>query len=104
MNRIDQLKQLLKNSSEDPFLQHALALEYIKLGDDLQAKELFIKLLEKDPTYVGSYYHLGKVNERLGDFENSIVVYQKGIKVARQLGDHHALNELQAALNGLEDF
>lgn len=103
MNRIDQLKQLLQNSPEDPFLQHALALEYIKIGDDALAKTLFQKLLEHDPTYVGSYYHLGKVHERLGEIPESITIYEKGIKVARTLGDHHALNELQAAINAIED-
>ena len=45
MNKIDQLKQFLKATPNDSFLQHALALEYIKLGNDEDAKLLFENIL-----------------------------------------------------------
>ena len=32
MEKIEKLKSFLNNSPEDPFLKHALALEYIKTG------------------------------------------------------------------------
>ena len=41
MDRIAKLKELLETNPRDSFLQHALALEYIKLGDDDTAKKLF---------------------------------------------------------------
>ena len=34
MERIEKLKEFLRASPADSFLQHALALEYIKTGDD----------------------------------------------------------------------
>ncbi|MEQ1678118.1 MAG: hypothetical protein ABL876_15530, partial [Chitinophagaceae bacterium] len=64
MDRISKLKEFLAASPADSFLQHALALEYIKLGDDEQARGLFEEILNREPGYIGSYYHLAKLLER----------------------------------------
>lgn len=97
MDRIERLKEFLALSPEDSFVQHALALEYIKLQDDETARELFEKLLSKDENYVGSYYHLAKLLERIEEREAAIEVYEKGMLKAKELGDHHAYNELRSA-------
>lgn len=102
MNRIEKLKELLLENRDDAFLNHALALEYIKAGDDEKAAELFNAILEKDPDYVGSYYHLGKLLERRGDEPGAIAVYKKGMEIAQKLGAQHAYNELRAACEYLE--
>ena len=41
MDRISKLKAYMEESGKDSFLQHALALEYIKVGNDPEAKSLF---------------------------------------------------------------
>ena len=41
MERIQKLKEFLQVNPDDSFVQHALALEYVKIGEDEQAKELF---------------------------------------------------------------
>jgi hypothetical protein len=41
MDRIAQLKAFLEKTPDDSFVQHALALEYIKRNDDAAAKGLF---------------------------------------------------------------
>lgn len=64
MDRIKRIMELLKISPEDNFLQHALALENIKLGQDSQARHLFEEILNRDPGYIGSYYHLCKLLEK----------------------------------------
>jgi Tfp pilus assembly protein PilF len=97
MDRIEQLKEFLKASPDDSFLQHALALEYIKLANDTDAKKLFESILEKEPGYVGSYYHLGKLLERTGENEAAIKVYEKGMEVAKAAKDNHSYSELQGA-------
>jgi Tfp pilus assembly protein PilF len=104
MDRIAKLKEYLEKTPEDSFLQHALALEYIKLGDDETARKFFENLLELNPGYVGSYYHLGKLWERAGNSKTAIEVYEKGMKVAKAAGDGHAYNELQAAQEDLLDY
>jgi tetratricopeptide (TPR) repeat protein len=97
MDRITLLKQHLQSNPGDPFLQHALALELIKIGDDEQARQCFVRLLEKDPAYVGSYYHLGKLLERTGEEKEAVAVYEKGMKEAEAAGERRALGELRAA-------
>jgi Tfp pilus assembly protein PilF len=104
MDRIEQLKDFLKSSPDDSFLQHALALEYIKRGDDEKAKIQFQQLLNQNENYVGSYYHLAKLLERNNDKEAAIAIYQKGMKKAKEAGDNHAYNELQSACEDLMDF
>ena len=103
MNKIDQLKEFLKAAPNDSFLQHALALEFIKVGDEQAAKLLFENILANEPGYVGSYYHLGKLLERINDNQAAITVYQTGMKEAKLANDNHSYNELQAALEDLEE-
>ena len=103
MERIDKLKQYLDASPNDSFLQHALALEYIKMGQDYQAQKLFENILERDPKYVGTYYHLAKLLERNGNNEQATKWYEKGMAAAKEAGDQHSYNELQAAYEDLMD-
>ncbi|HEU4634172.1 MAG TPA: hypothetical protein VFS22_09320, partial [Flavisolibacter sp.] len=75
MDRIEKLRQLLSANPDDSFVQHALALEYVKLGDDMEAKKVFEQLLSENENYVGSYYHLGKLLERMNAKEDAILWY-----------------------------
>ncbi len=102
MDRISKLKDFLKENPADSFVQHALALEYIKLGDDGEAERLLKGLLSHEPGYIGSYYHLGKLLERSAKNEEAGQVYEKGMEEAKKAGDGHAYNELQSAKDELE--
>ena len=96
MERIEKLKKFLKESPSDSFLQHALALEYIKLGDDTKARELFESVLQNDPGYVGSYYHLAKLLERAGETDAAVRICGKGMQEAKNAGEQLAWNELRS--------
>ena len=100
-DRIERLKQFLKDSPNDSFLHHALALEYVKLGDEATAKGYFERNLDQDAGYVATYYHLGKLLERTGDQQQAIAVYEKGMEQAKAAKDMHSYNELQAAYEDL---
>lgn len=101
MERISKLKELLASNPDDSFLQHALALEYIKTGNDVEAKNLFENILDHEPGYIGSYYHLAKLLERAGDNESAIKWFEKGMEEAKKAGDTHAYNELKSAYEEL---
>lgn len=101
MDRIEILKEWLTRSPGDSFLCHALALEYIKKGDDEEAKKLFLEILTRDPDYVGSYYHLAGLLERMGEREEAISWFEKGMAAAKRMNDQHALNELRSAYENL---
>lgn len=102
MSRIEKLLEYLETSGKDSFLQHALALEYIKIGNDGEARKLFNEILVREPGYVGSYYHLGKLLERAGEAAEAINVYEKGMAEAKKAGDNHSYNELQGAKEDIE--
>ncbi|MBN8838031.1 MAG: hypothetical protein J0I09_12280 [Sphingobacteriia bacterium] len=97
MNRIEKIKEFLTANPKDNFLRHALALEYIKEGNDADARILFENILTEFPDYIGSYYHLAKLLERNGDNTSAISWYEKGMAAAKAAKDQHAYNELQAA-------
>ncbi len=97
MDRIEKIKAMLADSPEDSFLQHALALEHIKVGNDEEARKLFENVLAKEPGYVGSYYHLAKLYERNDNNEAAIKVYEKGMEETKKSGDNHAFGELRGA-------
>src|SRR5260221_6594664 len=101
MDHKTRLKEFLQATPGDNFLKHALALEYIQIGDDATAGGIFEEILTQDPGYVGSYYHLAKLLERTGDTSAAIQWYEKGMEAARQAGDKHALGELRSAYEEL---
>jgi Tfp pilus assembly protein PilF len=103
VERIEKLNEFLKASPNDSFLQHALALEYVKINDDAAAKLLFEKILLHEPSYVGSYYHYAKLLERVGDLAAAVTVYENGMQQAKLVSDKHAYNELQMAREEIED-
>ena len=101
MDRIEKLNEFLQSNPADSFVRHALALEYVKLGDDLAARKLFEELLEQDPAYVGSYYHLAKLLERNNATEEAITWYEKGMERAKKMRDEPAWQELRGAYEEL---
>ena len=101
MDRIEKLKEYLLESPHDSFLQHALALEYVKLGEDAEARRLFEQLLQREPGYVGSYFHLAKLLERSGEQTLAIDWYEKGMAAAKAAGENHAYGELRSAYEEL---
>jgi len=101
MNRIERIKEMLASSPNDNFLRHALALEYIKAGNDANARTLFEAILTESPDYTGSYYHLGKLLERNNETGLAIEWYEKGMAAAKAANERHAYNELQNAYEDL---
>jgi Tfp pilus assembly protein PilF len=101
MERIKKLKEFLEASPHDSFLQHALALEYIKNGDDQPARDLFEMIIKREPGYIGTYYHLAKLLERNNDTASAIKVYESGMEQAKKAGDNHAYGELRGAYEEL---
>ncbi len=101
MDKISKLQELMKSSPDDNFLQHALGLEFIKIGDESAARTLFETILHRDPGYVGTYYHLAKLFERIGEDRLAKEWYEKGMVAAKKAADHHAYNELQSAYEDL---
>lgn len=96
--RLAQLFAYIKEDPNDPFLYYAIATEYAREGQLDQALNYFTQTRDKFPAYVGTYYHLGRLYEKLDKKENAIDSYRAGIKVADDARDLHARRELAQAL------
>ena len=101
MTRIERIIDFLNQQPKDNFLRHALAMEYIKLGDDAKAHDLLLAVLTDSPDYIGSYYHYAKCLERMNQKQQAIIWYEKGMEAAKLAKDNHAYNELQSAYEEL---
>lgn len=97
MNRLEQLMNLYSEAPGDAFLLFAIAKEHEKTGQEAEALQWFLRLKAAHPSYVGMYYHLGKLYERLQDQSAAIATYREGMKIARAAKDQHALGELNGA-------
>ncbi len=102
-DRIEKIKSFLQQTPNDLFLNHALALEYVKAGDEASAKACFEKNLAFDATYVATYYHLGKLLERVGEPQQALVIYEQGMAQAKAAKDIHSYSELQNAYEDIAD-
>jgi tetratricopeptide (TPR) repeat protein len=78
-------------------------MEHIKLGQHDAGIMEFETVLQKDPSYVATYYQLGKIYERELRLPEAVETYKKGIQVASEAEDGHTRDELTEALTLLEN-
>ncbi len=95
------LEEFVAANPNDAFARYGLALECSNAGDTASAAEHFRRLLAAHPEYVPGYYHYGRLLALLNDTEAARRTLSEGVAAARQAGDTHALNELEAALEEL---
>jgi tetratricopeptide (TPR) repeat protein len=99
--RIQKLLEYLKESPNESFLLFALAKEYEGMEMIVEARSYYQQLMDKDPDYVGLYYHFGKLSESQEKLDEAMLIYTKGMDVAKKIGDRHALAEIKEAAMGL---
>jgi tetratricopeptide (TPR) repeat protein len=103
-SRLIQLQNFLESSPNDAFLLFAIAKEYEGAGALEEALTHYIQLRETTPQYVGLYYHLGKLYEKMSQLDNALEAYKTGMAVAKSEKDMHAYNELVGARMNIDDF
>lgn len=100
-DRLKMLEQMLVDDPTDSFVWYAIAKEWEKT-DPQKAVETYLKLKEINPSYVGLYYHLGKLYEELEETDLARTAYDEGINVAKKQADFHSLSELSSARTNLD--
>ncbi|HEY6161256.1 MAG TPA: tetratricopeptide repeat protein [Bacteroidia bacterium] len=94
---------MLIKEPDDAFLNYALAIELEKENKITEAIAVMEKIIERDENYLGAYYKLGKLYEAIAQKEKAAATYQKGIAIARAQFNTKTLNELNEALQQLEE-
>ena len=99
MNRLEALKDLVKQNPADTFARYGLAMEYARAGEYAAAAAEYQAIAEAHPDYAAAYYQGGQALERLGRADAAREFYRQGIAVTTRLGDMHARDQLQEALD-----
>ena len=102
--RLHQIQKMLETHAEDPFLHYASALEYEKMKQFNEARNVLSNLIHIQPDYLPTYYRLGQILEQLHETENAIESYRLGLKLAKSTGDYKAAGEISEALMLLDIF
>ncbi len=102
-SRIAALKEVLSADPNDAFARYALGLEYSSAGQTEDALAEFKQLLEKHPDYTNGYFMAAQTlarAERPGEAKDMLL---HGIESARRTRNQHALAEMEAMLDELEN-
>lgn len=97
MSRLDSLMAFHAEDPNDGFTRFAIAMEHLKDQNLEAALAWFENLVADQPDYVGTYYHLGRLYDRLGRRADAIRTLDGGIEEAGRQGDHHSRAELERA-------
>ena len=101
-SRIDRLKIFLEEDPTESFTRYALAMEYAKVARYTEALEEFNTLVKNDPSYVATYFQMGKVYEQQGQTDAAEHTYNTGMKAALEAGDKKTRDELFEAISLLK--
>lgn len=99
MSRLEAIQSMIQQSPADSRLRFMLCMEFLGAERWQDALAELNELVTRDPDYVTAYYQAGRACEQLGHDDDARSWYSRGIDTARRIGDHHALSELQAALD-----
>ncbi len=96
---LENLLKAYETNKSDPFLQYGIAIEYRNNEEHGKALEFFRSVHENFPKYVPNYYHYSQALEAQGQIDLAKQICREGIDVASQVGDAHAVSELERALS-----
>ena len=98
MDRLEQLRQFVKEEPNDPFNQYALALELLKVNA-VEARQLFEHLVRSFPQYLPTYYPYAQMLIEKKEAGKAEEIFNLGIERSRAAGDSKTLREIQALYN-----
>jgi len=98
--RLQALEQMLAESPDDCFLEYGIALEIAKT-DTLEAVAKLMKLIQKSPNYLPSYYRLGVMLAETDQNDKAVEFLANGLELAIVQNDTWAAKELRAFIEEL---
>jgi tetratricopeptide (TPR) repeat protein len=100
--RIFFLKSAITQEPEEPFYQHALAMEYVNTNVD-EAEKIWTFVLKTFPTYLPSYYQAANLYFNLGKNDLAESTFLAGIKLAELQHNAKAIKELKGSYQSFKD-
>jgi tetratricopeptide (TPR) repeat protein len=102
MDKIAALKEILAQNPQDAFARYGLAMAYASEGDTAAALSEFDRLSVDHPEYVPGYFMAAQTLSKGGRNDEAKARLRIGIATAQQVGNNHALGEMQQMLDELE--
>ena len=99
--RLEILKKLIEQNPDESFNLYALGLEYLNI-DKLESKTIFETLINKDPSFLASYYQLGSLLIELGQIAEALKVLKAGKIIAKAQNNHKTFNEINSLILEIE--
>lgn len=99
--RLEAFRKIVERSPDDPFARYSLAMGNRGAGRLPEAVAGFAELARRVPGYVPTYLMWGQTLEMLDRRDEAGAVYDRGVQVAREAGNDHALSELIQAREAL---
>ena len=76
---LDALQTLDESNESSPEVPYNIGVAHLKLGNDRAAEKSFERAIELDPTFGKSWFNLGVILERQGQYVGAIAVYEEGL-------------------------
>jgi predicted Zn-dependent protease len=100
LDRLSQLKTMLAETPDDPFLKYGIALEIAKTNYQEGITKLK-ELTRNHPEYLASYYRIGALLSNNNQEAEAIVYLLEGLHLAKVQNEVLAAREIQALLDEL---
>ena len=102
-SRLEALMKFLEEDPTDSFTRYAIALEHASMNNFSEAVVKLRELIVLDPNYIPAYQQLGSFLKQIGKANEALEALERGIQRAALTGDKHAQNEMQEAIDELEE-
>ncbi len=96
------LERSLAEDPTDTFLRYGLALQCLREDDTEEGRARLHALIEDHPgDQVAAHQQLGQSYLESGERDKGVTILQKGILLAKGLGDWHSAGEMQQLLDSM---
>jgi predicted Zn-dependent protease len=102
-DKIAGLKEILALDPKNSFARYGIAVELASRGEIDASLAEFNQLLAGDPDYTAGYFMSAQTLAKADRKAEAIGRLKEGINCAARTGNRHALSEMQAMLDELED-
>jgi predicted Zn-dependent protease len=99
--RLAMLESLTASGKADAFAWYGLGMEYRREGRREDAVRTFEQLRAQHPEYLPTYLMAGQILIDAARPADAREWLEAGVQLARTQGNHHALGELESALDAL---
>lgn len=99
MSKREKIEAMLAEDPSDPFLLYSLGIEWRKESAVENALTAFDQTIAADPNHVAAYFQKGQVLAEAEREDECREVLEKGIEVARTIGEDHTADEMEGFLD-----